>query len=52
MENIGLLLNLIMEGMKRTVVIYGFETSLWEIFLFTVVGTMVCCFIGGLIRGD
>ena len=52
MENIGVLLYLIMEGMKRTFVIYGHETSLWEIFLFTAVGTMVCCFIGGIIRGD
>ena len=52
MENLGLLLQFILDGMKKTVFIYGFETSLWEIFLFTAVGTMVCCFIGGIIHGD
>ena len=52
MEAIGILLEAIMNGMKTPFVIYGYEISLWQIFLFTAIGGALCSFIGGLINGD
>lgn len=49
MENIGNLLYLIMQGMQREFDIYGHTISLWQIFMFVIVSSIVCKIIRGLI---
>lgn len=52
MEQFGQLMENIYIGMQKTVLIYGHEFSLWQLFMFTMVGSIVCWFIGELINGD
>lgn len=52
MENVGRLLNMIFDGMKQEFVIYGFSISWWQIFIFTIVGSILAYFIGGFLSGD
>ena len=52
MEAIGKLFTYIVEGMKREFVIYGHTISLWQIYLFVIVASILCMFIGELIKGD
>lgn len=51
MEFFGNLINYIYEFMQQSFEVYGFEISMWQIFLFTTVGTILIEFIGGIISG-
>ena len=48
MEYFVSMMNLIIEFMKRPIYIYGFEFSIWGIFIFVILATIVFSFIGGL----
>lgn len=52
MENIGKLLMLIIEGMKQSIYVYGYEISMWEIFLFSIIAGIICQIIGGIINDE
>ena len=49
MEGIGRFLELIMEGMKQEVIIYGYVFSWWQVFVFIIVAYIVIDIIGGII---
>lgn len=52
MEAFGNLMEAIYIGLQKTVIIYGHEISLWQVFMFTLVGSILCSFIGELIDGE
>lgn len=45
------LLRVIIDGMKMTLNVWGYEFSLWEVFVFSIVVYLVCSLIGGVING-
>lgn len=47
MEKFGELMGYLVEFFKREYLIYGYEISFWEIFMFTMVGGIIFGFIGG-----
>lgn len=49
MEAIGSLLNAVMEGMKMEFTIYGHTFSWWQVFVFTIVVSIIGLLIGGFI---
>lgn len=51
MERIGQLLLAIIDGMKQEFTVYGYDISLWQIFMFTVVGGIIMSLIGGFFSG-
>lgn len=52
MGNISRLFNAIIEGMQYPLDIYGHEISLWQVFVFVVIGGLLCELIGGFISGE
>lgn len=50
MENIGKLIEVVKVGMQRTFVIYGYEISWWQIFIFVIVASIICALIRGLME--
>ena len=52
MEHIGVFFQLIMALFKIEVDVYGYTISMWQIYLFTLVGGIVLHFIGGFFNGD
>lgn len=52
MEQFGVLMETIYSAMQKTVIIYGHEFSFWQLYMFTLVGGIICWFIGDLINGD
>jgi len=50
MEAIGALLSAILEGMKMEFTIYGHTFSWWQVFVFTIVVSIIGIIIGGFIR--
>lgn len=48
MEYFITLMTMIIEFMKRPIVLWEYETSLWGIFLFVMLAGFVFSFIGGL----
>lgn len=51
MEILGQLFSAIMEGMQYPLNIYGHEISLWQVFVFAVIGGLLCELIGGFFSG-
>lgn len=49
MEKLGTLLNYIMQGMQKEFNIYGHEISLWQIYMFVIVASILAAFIGGFL---
>ena len=52
MENLGKLLNCIMHGMQKEVDVYGHDISLWQIYMFVIVASILAAFIGGIFRDE
>lgn len=51
MHAIGQLLLALVEGMQHEFNIYGYDISLWQIFMFTCVGSIIMILIGGIFSG-
>lgn len=48
MESFFDFMSVIIDFMKTPFSLWGFETSMWGIFLFVIVGSLVIHFIGGV----
>ena len=49
MECVGKFLEAILNGMKMEFVIYGHDISMWQIFVFVIVASIITTIIGGFI---
>lgn len=52
MEQFGELMGYIYEFFKCEYIIYGHPISMWQIYVFTIAGTLIMEFIGGMLSGD
>lgn len=52
MESIGRLLKECMNGLKQEFVIYGHSVSWWQIFVFTIIASLLAYVITGIIFDD
>lgn len=52
MEYIGILFSHIVAGMQHEVNIYGYDISLWQIYLFYIVASVLALLLGGIFSGD
>lgn len=47
MEVIGTIFQELIKGMQHEFTIYGYDISWWQIFIFTIVASIICALIGG-----
>lgn len=51
MEHFFALMSMIIDFMKTPIELWGFQFSLWGVFIFVMVGSIVFWFIGNLFDG-
>ncbi len=52
MEHVGTLLDECLKGMQQTFPVYGYDISMWQVYVFVVVAAILCWIIGGIISDD
>ena len=52
MEYIGILFSYVMELFKIEFTIYGFTFSFWQVFVFSIVVSLVCWLLWEVFLGD
>ena len=43
-------MNVIMNGFNQSFTVYGFTLSVWDIWLWAILGAIVAAFIGGMLK--